>query len=121
MQTYDLLSRLKPSFLHIFPFSERAGTPAVDMPNKVPSYISTQRVARLEELCDVLHGDFCAKVVGGEADVLFESTMRGGMMYGYTGNYVRVKAPYRRDLINRVSRVRLVEMCDDHDVLAEIM
>ena len=121
MQTYDLLSRLKPSFLHIFPFSERAGTPAVDMPNKVPSYISTQRVARLEELCDELHGDFCAQAVGGEADVLFESTMRGGMMYGYTGNYVRVKAPYRRDLINRVSRVRLVSMCDDHDVMAEIL
>ena len=121
MQTYDLLSRLKPSFLHIFPFSERAGTPAVDMPNKVPSYISTQRVARLEELCDELHGDFCAQVVGSEADVLFESTMRGGMMYGYTGNYVRVKAPYRRDLINRVSRVRLVSMCDDHDVMAKIL
>ena len=121
MQTYDLLSRLKPSFLHIFPFSERAGTPAVDMPNKVPSYISTQRVARLEELCDGLHGDFCAQAVGSEADVLFESTMRGGMMYGYTGNYVRVKAPYRRDLINRVSRVRLVSMCDDHDVMAEIL
>ena len=121
MQTYDLLSRLKPSFLHIFPFSERAGTPAVDMPNKVPSYISTQRVARLEELCDELHGDFCAQVVGSETDVLFESTMRGGMMYGYTGNYVRVKAPYRRDLINRVSRVRLVSMCDDHDVMAKIL
>ena len=121
MQTYDLLSRLKPSFLHIVPFSERAGTPAVDMPNKVPSYISTQRVARLEELCDELHGDFCAQVVGSEADVLFESTMRGGMMYGYTGNYVRVKAPYRRDLINRVSRVRLVSMCDDHDVMAKIL
>ncbi len=120
-QTYDLLARLKPSFLHIFPFSERAGTPAVDMPNKVPSYISTQRVAKLEELCDELHYDFCAQYVGREDDVLFESTMRGGMMYGYTGNYVRVKAPYRRDLINRISRVKLVSIDDEHDVMAEIL
>ena len=120
-QTYDLLARLKPSFLHIFPFSERPGTPAVDMPNKVPSYISTQRVARLEELSDALHYDFCAQGVGKEMDVLFESTMRGGMMYGYTGNYIRVKAPYRRDLINRVCRVKLSTIGEDCDVVAEIL
>ena len=120
-ETYDLLARLKPSFLHIFPFSERPGTPAVDMPDKVPSYISTQRVARLEELCDALHYDFCAQGVGKEMDVLFESTMRGGMMYGYTGNYIRVKASYRKELINRISRVKLASIGDDHDVMAEIL
>ena len=120
-ETYDLLSRLRPAFLHIFPFSERPGTPAVDMPDKVPSYISTQRVARLEELCDELHYDFCSKAVGSEAEVLFESTMRGGMMYGYTGNYIRVKAPYRRDVINRICRVKLTAIGDDHDVMAEIL
>ena len=120
-QTYDLLARLKPSFLHIFPFSERPGTPAVDMPNKVPSYISTQCVARLEELSDALHYEFCAQGVGKEMDVLFESTMRGGMMYGYTGNYIRVKAPYRRDLINRICRVKLSSIGEDCDVMADIL
>ena len=120
-QTYDLLARLKPAFLHIFPFSERPGTPAVDMPNKVPSYISTQRVARLEELCDTLHYDFCAKALGQEAEVLWESTMRGGWMYGYTGNYIRVKAPYRRDLINKICPVKLISIGDDHDIEAEIL
>ena len=120
-QTYDLLARLKPSFLHIFPFSERPGTPAVDMPNKVPSYISTQRVARLEELSDALHYEFCAQGVGKEMDVLFESTMRGGMMYGYTGNYIRVKAPYRGDLINRICRVKLSSIGEDCDVMADIL
>ena len=120
-QTYDLLARLKPSFLHIFPFSERPGTPAVDMPNKVPSYISTQRVARLEELSDALHYEFCAQGVGKEMDVLFESTMRGGMMYGYTGNYIRVKAPYRRDLINTICRVKLSSIGEDCDVMADIL
>ena len=120
-QTYSLLARLKPAFLHIFPFSERPGTPAVDMPNKVPSYISTQRVARLEELSDALHYEFCAQGVGKEMDVLLESTMRGGMMYGYTGNYIRVKAPYRRDLINRICRVRLTSIDENHDAMAEIL
>ena len=120
-QTYSLLARLRPAFLHIFPFSERPNTPAVDMPDKVPASVSTARAARLDELCRELHSEFCRRAVGGEADVLFESTMRGGMMYGYTGNYVRVKAPYQRDLINTVSRVKLLSIEDNDDVMAEIL
>lgn len=120
-ETYDLLVRLKPSFLHIFPFSERPGTPAVDMPDKVPARISTERVERLEALCEELHRDFCAAMIGKEAEVLFESTIKGGMMAGYTGNYVRVKVPYRRDLINRICRVRITSMEDNHDMNAEIL
>ena len=120
-QTYDLLARLRPSFLHIFPFSERPGTPAVDMPNKVPSYISTQRVARLEELCRELHYEFCAQGVGTEDDVLFESTVRGGMMFGYTGNYRRVKAPYRKEMINQICRVRLGEIDENCDLKAQFL
>ena len=121
METYNLLAELKPSFLHIFPFSERPGTPAVDMPDKVPSFISTERVERLEQLSQKLHYEFCASMTGKEAEVLFESTMRGGMIYGYTGNYVRVKAPYRRDLINQISRVRLTSIEPNCDSLAEIL
>jgi threonylcarbamoyladenosine tRNA methylthiotransferase MtaB len=120
-QTYDLLARLRPAFLHIFPFSERPGTPAVDMPNKVPSYISTQRVARLEELCRELHYEFCAQGVGTEDDVLFESTVRGGMMFGYTGNYRRVKAPYRKEMINQICRVRLGEIDENCDLKAQFL
>ena len=120
-QTYDLLARLKPSFLHIFPFSERPGTPAVNMPDKVPSYISSQRVEHLEELCDELHYEFCSKYQGKEAEVLFESTMRGGMMFGYTGNYVRVKVPYDKRFINKICRVKLGEIDSEHDLKAEIL
>ncbi|MBR3793264.1 MAG: tRNA (N(6)-L-threonylcarbamoyladenosine(37)-C(2))-methylthiotransferase MtaB [Alistipes sp.] len=120
-QTYDLLARLRPAFLHIFPFSERPGTPAVNMPDKVPSYISTQRVARLEELCRELHYEFCAQGIGTEDDVLFESTVRGGMMFGYTGNYRRVKAPYRKEMIGRICQVRLGEIDENCDLQAQFL
>lgn len=120
-QTYSLLARLRPAFLHIFPFSERPNTPAVDMPDKVPASVSTARAARLDELCRELHSEFCQRMVGSEAEVLFESTMRGGMMYGYTGNYVRVKAPYRPDLINTICRVKLLSLEENDDVIAEIL
>lgn len=119
--TYDFLEGLAPAFLHIFPFSERPGTPAVDLPGKVQASVATGRVKRLEALCDRLHGDFCRRAEGTESTVLFESTMRGGMMFGYTGNYIRVKAPYRREFINRVCRVKLGAMDEVHDLMGEIV
>lgn len=119
--TYDFLAGIEPAFLHIFPFSERAGTPAVTMPGKVQSSVATQRVADLEELCARLHGGFCRQAVGTEADVLFESTMRGGWMFGFTGNYRRVKAPYDRTKINRICRVKLVEIDESHDLVGEVI
>ncbi|WP_147639612.1 tRNA (N(6)-L-threonylcarbamoyladenosine(37)-C(2))-methylthiotransferase MtaB [Alistipes sp.] len=120
--TYEFLERLSPAFLHIFPFSERPGTPAVELPDKVSPAVAAERVARLESLCRRLHGDFCRAAVGTEDRVLFESTMRGGMMYGYTGNYRRVKAPYRREAIGRVCPVRLLGMEEQtHDLTGEVL
>lgn len=120
-ETYDFLACVEPAFLHIFPFSERPGTPAVDLPGKVQPSVATRRVAELEELCARLHGSFCARGEGTEAEVLFESTMRGGMMFGFTGNYRRVKVPYDRSRINRICRVKLGAMDESHDLTGEIL
>ena len=119
--TYDFLARLEPAFLHIFPFSERPGTPAVDLPGKVRPSVATQRVAELEGLCERLHGAFCARAEGTEDTVLFESTRRDGMMFGFTGSYRRVKVPYDRSKVNAVCRVKLGAMDETHDLLGEIL
>ncbi|WP_300799107.1 tRNA (N(6)-L-threonylcarbamoyladenosine(37)-C(2))-methylthiotransferase MtaB [uncultured Alistipes sp.] len=119
-RTCDFLEELAPAFLHIFPFSERPGTPAVDLPGKVQPSVATHRVEVLEELCRRLHGDFCRRACGTEDTVLFESTIRGGMMFGYTGSYRRVKAPYDRSRINTICRVALVGMDASHDLIGEI-
>lgn len=120
MESYRLLERVNPAFLHIFPFSARPGTPAMDMPDKVQSSIATERVERLEALCDKLHAEFCQAGVGQEQEVLVESTVRGGMMFGYTGNYRRVKLPYQREYVNQIVRVKLLSMDENHDLIGEI-
>ena len=120
-ETYAFLERTAPAFLHIFPFSERPGTPAVALPGKVQPAVAARRGAGLEALCERLHGTFCAKAVGTEDRVLFESTRRGGMMFGFTGNYRRVKAPYDRARVNTVCRVRLGAMDESHDLAGEIL
>lgn len=101
-ETYRLLERVRPAFLHIFPYSRRAGTPAAERPDQVQESVKTARVQRLEALSDRLHADFTAANAGRPAKVLFESTMKGGKMFGYTDNYLRVERPYDKNLIGKI-------------------
>lgn len=117
----NFLERISPAFLHIFPFSERPGTPAVDLPNKVQSSVSTARVKELERLSDRLHYDFCSRAVGTTAYVLFESTERGGMMTGFTGNYIKVKVPYDRRFINKIVPTKLLSIEPSGDIVGQII
>ncbi len=121
METYNLLEEVGASFLHIFPFSERPGTPAVDMPGKVQSRISTERVSRLEELSSKLNRAFAERFIGTEREVLFESTNHDGVMYGYTDNYLRVSAPFNEHAVNNICRVRLDSIDANGDVCATLV
>ena len=100
--TYRLLERVRPAFLHIFPYSRRAGTPAAERPDQVQESVKTARVQRLEALSDRLHAEFTAANTGRPAKVLVESTMKGGKIFGYTENYLRVERPYDKDLIGKI-------------------
>ena len=104
-ETYRLLERVKPAFLHIFPYSRRAGTPAAVRDDQVQESVKTERVARLEKLSDRLHADFCLANKGREAEVLFESANKGGMMFGYTDNYIRIEREYDPAQIGRIVKV----------------
>ena len=102
MDTYNLLSRIKPAFLHVFPYSKRPGTPAASMPGQVPEEVKNSRVERLMALSDILHADFVKANSGRREEVLFESSDKGGRMYGYTRNYIRVERPFDPDAIGRI-------------------
>ena len=121
METYRLLEEVGASFLHIFPFSERPGTPAVTMPGKVQSRISTERVSRLEELSTRLHHSFAERFIGSEREVLFESTNHDGLMYGYTDNYLRVAVPYDERVINTICKVHLDSVDENGDISATLV
>ena len=102
MDTYNLLSRIKPAFLHVFPYSRRPGTPAASMPGQVPEEVKNSRVERLMALSGILHSDFVKANSGRREEVLFESSDKGGRMYGYTRNYIRVERPFDPDVIGRI-------------------
>ena len=103
METYNFLKDIvKPAFIHIFPYSRRAGTPAAERKDQVQDSVKTRRVQMLEELSARLHEEFINANKGVAEKVLFESTDRKGMMQGYTGNYIRISRPYDPALIDKI-------------------
>ena len=106
--SYNYLKNvIRPAFIHVFPYSRRANTPAAIMPNQVDERVKHERVERLTELAHSLYDEYAARYKGTTAKVLFESSQKGGMMYGYTENYIKVERKYNKELIGRVSEVCL--------------
>ena len=100
-----LEERIKPAFIHIFPYSRRPGTAAASWKDQVRDSVKTERVARLEELCDRLHADFISRNRGRHSQVLWESDCKDGMMGGFTGNYIRLERPYDPDRVNTIEDI----------------
>lgn len=107
LQTKEFIESVKPAFIHVFPYSKRPGTPAASMPGQVSEEEKKRRVAVLEELCTRLHEEFVEENRGVAEKVLFESACKDGMMEGYTGNYIRVRRPYDKSLVNTIVDITL--------------
>ena len=108
METYNFLKeRIRPSFIHVFPYSRRPGTRAAEWKDQVQDSLKTERVARLEALCEELHAAFLSANKGVRETVLWESSVKGGRMGGYTGNYIRLEKPWDPALVNQLETVTL--------------
>lgn len=90
--TYDLLSTLRPSALHVFPFSAHPQTRAYSLRDqRVPAEVKAQRVARLLALSGELEAEYRARHVGERRPILVESVDDNGVAEGFTDNYLRVR------------------------------
>ena len=108
--TYDLLAELPLAYCHVFPYSERKGTPAVRMLERVDAGIRQRRVALLLTLSQEKQLAFQRRAQGGVRQVLFEQGKNAGMARGLTENYIRVEVPYAAPgaLRNRILPVQLL-------------
>ena len=94
-ETRRLLEDYPFSNLHVFPYSERPGTPAASMPGAVPVRVRRERARELIELGARKRAAFAASFVGGAADVLVERVAADGTAEGWSGEYLRVRVPGR--------------------------
>lgn len=102
-ETCDFLeNRIRPAFIHIFPYSRRKGTRADLMKNQIQDSVKTERVRILEGLCERFHSEFVLSNRGVPEKVLFESSDKDGKMFGYTGNYIRVERPFDPALSGKI-------------------
>lgn len=110
-ECYDFLKSLDVTQLHVFPYSERPGTSALNIPYTVDSVEKKRRSQLLLELSEQKTNAFYASYIGQCRDVLLEKASRGKIMHGFTDNYIRVELPvgsYNELLDNQIRRVRLL-------------
>ena len=104
-ETRSFLDSLPVSQLHVFTYSERAGTKALDIDYNVPHAERKKRNDVLHQLSERKTQAFYDSQKGRTASVLWESAKAGDTMHGFTENYVRVEAPYQKELINTIQKI----------------
>ncbi len=107
MDTYQFINSLDISYLHVFTYSERANTPAIEMSDPVPMEIRRQRNEMLRILSHKKRMAFSNPFIGSVRPVLFEHSKEKGMMSGFTDNYIKVTLPEDVNMINQIADVKL--------------
>jgi threonylcarbamoyladenosine tRNA methylthiotransferase MtaB len=105
--TCEFIKSLKLSYLHVFTFSPRPGTPAYGFNDKVSEKIKMERSNSLHEISDQLKRKFLIENDGTERNVLFESNNSKGNIFGYTENYIRVSHQFDNKLQNSILKGKL--------------
>lgn len=120
-ETINFISDLPVTYLHVFSFSERPGTPAAEMPGKVPFKVRESRTRSLITLSNIKHHEFCQMNTGQKSRVLFEHTNDNGFITGFTGNYIRTELKWDGNLGGRVADVRLTGLASSGRMGAELI
>ena len=89
--TFNFISRLPLTDLHVFPYSKRPGTPAASYPGQVPGDVSKERAEQLRQLAAEKHRSFAEGFIDEELEVVVESGVKEGLLKGVTRNYLDIR------------------------------
>ena len=106
-ETFDFLHSLDVSYLHVFTYSERDHTKALELSPVVPVSTRNARNKTLRNLSYMKMQYFTAQHAGETRGVLFEGHEKNGMMEGYTDNYIKVSVPFQQQLVNTITPWKL--------------
>ncbi|MBR8536786.1 tRNA (N(6)-L-threonylcarbamoyladenosine(37)-C(2))-methylthiotransferase MtaB [Carboxylicivirga sediminis] len=111
--THQFLADLDVSQLHVFTYSERPNTQALKIDEVVPIPVRKERSKILHELSEKKTRHFYKAYIGEEMPVLFEGAEHGGLINGFTPNYIKVEVPYDFELSNSIKDVKLKHLSLD--------
>ena len=116
LETYNFLNELPISYLHVFTYSERENTEAVEMDGVVPVPERKKRNKMLRILSEKKKMAFYQTQIGKTLPVLWEHEDKDGIMFGFTENYVRVQKPYDQNSVNQIENLKLNKIESDGTV-----
>ena len=116
LETYHFLNDLDISYLHVFTYSERDNTEAVEMNGIIPANIRAKRSKMLRSLSVKKRRAFYESQIGTNRTVLFETENKEGYIHGFTENYVRIKTPWNPELVNTLHDINLTKIDEDGSV-----
>jgi threonylcarbamoyladenosine tRNA methylthiotransferase MtaB len=119
LESYQYLNELDISYLHVFTYSERDNTHAISLEGVVPANVRAQRSKQLHILSEKKRRSFYEANLGREDLVLWEAERDGEFMYGFTRNYVKVKAAFDLDKVNTTELIRIGQIDSDGICLQE--
>lgn len=112
-RSYHFIDSLDVTRLHVFPYSERPNTLALNIEPVVDAKTKSLRTNRLIALSEKKLRAFTERFAGTTRKVLYEQPREGMPMHGFTDNYLRVETPFRAEYINGVADTRLDKIIDD--------
>lgn len=118
-ETYNFINDLDVSYLHVFTYSERDNTKALDINDSVPLKVRNERTSMLRILSEKKRRYFYEQFLNSNARVLFEADEEEGMMFGFTENYIRVTAKYDPVAVNEFKNVKLLRINEQGHVEIE--
>ena len=121
LETYHFLNDLDISYLHVFTYSERDNTEAIEMEGVVPANVRSKRSKMLRGLSVKKRRAFYESQIGTNRTVLFESENKEGYIHGFTENYVKVKTPWNPELVNTLHKIKLTKIDEDGSVRLEFL
>ena len=116
LETYNFLNELPISYLHVFTYSERENTEAVEMDGVIPIPERKRRNKMLRILSEKKKMAFYETQLGRTLPVLWEHENKNGLMFGFTENYVRVQKPFDINSVNEIEFLKLAKIESDGTV-----
>jgi len=120
-ETYSFLESLNISFLHVFSYSVRPGTPAEKMPVQVPGYVIKKRSKALHQLSQIKHKEFYNRFIGTKQKVLFEGAKHKNSMYGFTENYIKVEHPFNEKFVNQILNFKIEKINENGNAIGKVL
>jgi threonylcarbamoyladenosine tRNA methylthiotransferase MtaB len=115
-ETFSLINNLELNYLHVFEYSDRKGTKAYNLPNKINDKLKKERSEILRKLSKEKQKIFVQKNINTTRKLLIESKITNKIMTGFTENYIKVGLSFEKDKINSIVNVKIIDWSENYQL-----